>query len=241
LVIKHQHYRKVQSTQDTARDLIDQSEQTPFLVTAEEQTNGRGRHGRQWISPRGNFFGSLVIRAAVVPLRYGEYSFLVAVVLHETIVKFSDRNVRLKWPNDVLLDGHKCAGILIESHGAQNEFLIIGIGVNLYHAPPEEEVGQPAAVLWPDQKPEGENQKLEEFRKQLITSFAQWHDVYCVQGFENVRTAWLKHTHNLGGQITAQTPQGPQSGIFAGIDAQGNLLLTQGKETIKVTTADVLI
>jgi len=241
LVIKHQHYRKVQSTQDTARDLIDQSEQPPFLVTAEEQTNGRGRHGRQWISRRGNFFGSLVIHPTVAPLRYGEYSFLVAVVLHETIVKFSDRNVSLKWPNDVLLDGHKCAGILIESHGAQNEFLIVGIGVNLYHAPPEEEVGQPAAVLWPDQKPEVGNQKSEEFRKQLITSFAQWYDVYCVQGFENVRTAWLKHAHNLGGKITAQTPQGPQSGIFTGIDIHGNLLLTQGAETIKVTTADVLI
>ena len=239
MAINQQHFDQVISTQDTARELLDKNLPLPLLVTAEEQTSGRGRQGRQWISPRGNFFCSFAINAAVPIVRYGEYSFLTAVVLRNTISNFSDRNVSLKWPNDILLDERKCAGILIESYGSQNEFLIIGIGVNLRYAPTEDEVHQPAAALWPDKAPNP--QRKADFMRQLVENFLLWHDRYEKGGFEMIHAAWLKHAHNLARQITVQTPQGPQDGIFAGLDPHGNLLLTRGEETIKVTTADVLI
>lgn len=228
--IKHYHFDVVNSTQDTARELFSQNTQVPFLVTADTQTGGRGRLGRPWISSRGNFFGSLIVVTDMNPARYGEYSFLTAVVLRETIAKFSSEKIMLKWPNDVLSGGKKCAGILIE---AEQDYLIIGIGVNLLHAPPPDAIGYPAAAL-------GIMNKAQ-FTSELIAQWMQWYDKYRRHDFDFVRTEWLRHAHAIGGKVTVQMPHKKLDGIFAGLDGQGNLLLTQGAETIKVTTADVFI
>jgi len=237
--VRYHHFESVGSTQDYARSLLDKGEATPFLVTASEQTQGHGRLGRIWISPRGNFFGSFVMRPAVEPARYSEYSFLTAVVLAGTILKFAKADVTLKWPNDVLLNERKCAGILIESHGLQNEFLIIGMGVNLRHAPPDGDVRTPAAALWPDATVHpAADQK---FKLALMKNFENWHARYQAEGFEIVRNEWLAYAHHLNLPITVQTPTEALAGIFAGIDTHGNLLLTQGLATRKVTTADVAV
>jgi BirA family biotin operon repressor/biotin-[acetyl-CoA-carboxylase] ligase len=213
---------------------LDASETAPFLVTAKQQTAGQGRLGRAWISTPGNFYGSLVWHTAVPPARYGEYSFVAAVSLLSTIKKFTPEKLTLKWPNDVLLAGRKCAGILIESH---DENLIIGIGVNLRHAPPDDAVRTPATALWPEKIP---NPKADlEFTNLLIKGFSYWHEQYERDGFEIIRTEWLRHAHHLGQQITVNTPAETITGIFDGIDQQGNLLLTQGDQTRKITTADV--
>ncbi len=229
LAIKQYHFDQVQSTQDTARELLSDTS-LPFLVTADEQSAGRGRQGRQWLSPRGNFFASLVVRPDVPPAHYSEYSFLTAVILRDTIAVFSEQPVTLKWPNDVLADGKKCAGILIEAeHGS----LIIGIGVNLLYAPPPDVVPYPAAALNIHDK--------QKFTSELMIKWTHWHNIYLRDGFSAIRAEWLCRAHALGHEIAVQTPHKKLHGIFSGLDDQGNLLLTQGTQAVKVTTADVLV
>lgn len=236
--VKFHFFKSIGSTQDKARELLSANEPVPFLVMAQEQTAGKGRLGRVWISPRGNFFGSLGMKPSVPPARYGEYGFLTAVAILHTLMETSDHDFALKWPNDVLLDGRKCCGILIESFGLQNEYLIIGIGVNLRHAPPDDAVNVPAAAIWPNKKGEGRGE-IEEFGKHFWSSFAKWHGIYEAKGFDAIRTEWLAFAHHLNQNIRVKTPTAAHEGIFQGIDAHGNLLLTTGEGTLKVTTADV--
>ncbi len=225
------------STQDLACELIHAHHELPLLVTADEQTNGRGRMGRSWQSPPGNFYGSLAFRASVPPARYGEYSFLMALVLQDTLAEFSQNKITLKWPNDIILDGGKCAGILIESEGMENEFLVIGVGVNLIHAP---HIGAYMPVaLWSD----GANdpQRREIFTQKFLQEFISWHEQYLSEGFAGVRATWLQSAHKLGREITIQVQGKEVVGIFNGIDEQGSLLLTHRGATSKVTAADVRI
>lgn len=226
------------STQNRAKEFLHQHHDLPFLITADEQTAGRGRQGRTWISTRGNFYGSLALRPPVPPMRYHEYSFLSALALRDVITEGApDQTVTFKWPNDILLDGAKCAGILIESDGVDNEFLIIGMGVNLYHAP--DHVFYRTAALWPSRAPDP--LRLHVFAYALGESLLAWQEKYISGGFDLLRDAWLQHAHGLGTEITVKTPVAEISGIFAGIDERGTLLLTHGGETIKVRTADVLL
>lgn len=207
------------------------------MVTAAAQTAGHGRLGRQWQSPPGNFYGSLVVNAAVPMARYGEYSFVTAVALRAAIAAHTRLPVTLKWPNDVLLDGKKCAGILIESGGTQNECLIIGMGVNLRHAPPAETTTYPAAALWPDTPPDAARDSA--FLQSLLTYFDRWHARYQSTGFKAIQGEWLRHAHNLNSTITVKTPATIHTGIFSGIDGRGNLRLTVGMDTLTIHTADV--
>lgn len=191
--------------------------------------------GREWLSPPGNFYGSFALRAEVLPARYGEYSFVAALALRDAIAPRTPQPVAFKWPNDILLDGKKCAGILIETDGMANEFLMIGIGVNLYHAP--DHLSYPAAALWPGSAPDDAGYQA--FAHDLSQSLLTRRNQYLADGFGAVRAAWLEHAHALGAAVTAKTPVAEISGIFAGIDEDGSLLLTQDGREIKVRTADV--
>lgn len=176
----------------------------------------------------------MALRAQTSPARYHECSFLMALVLRDTLAEFTAAQLSLKWPNDVLLDGKKCAGILIESEGVENEFLIIGIGINLYHAP--KDLPYAAAALWPDAAPNPERD--ESFTQKLLGHFMRWHEIYLAEGFATIRNEWLKYAHGLGLHITV-TGDAELAGIFTGIDADGSLLLTHGEETRKVRAGHV--
>jgi BirA family biotin operon repressor/biotin-[acetyl-CoA-carboxylase] ligase len=126
---------------------------------------------------------------------------------------------------------------LIETDGTQNEFLIIGMGVNLRHAPPDDAVRTPAAALWPADAIDPDRDR--KFAEALLENFTAWHARYAAKGFEPIRAEWLRHAHNLHQSITVTTPTETHNGIFNGIDEYGNLLLTQGPRTRKITTADV--
>jgi len=111
----------------------------PEWILAHHQTAGRGRRGRVWANPVGNFSATLVLPQPGTPDRAALRSFVAALALYDTCVAVSGRSdgFALKWPNDVLLNGGKLAGILLESAGAGTamSYLAIGIGVNLVAAP----------------------------------------------------------------------------------------------------------
>jgi BirA family transcriptional regulator, biotin operon repressor / biotin---[acetyl-CoA-carboxylase] ligase len=105
-------------------------------IISDEQTAGRGRENRNWVSRPGNLYASLLLPLAVPPAAVPQLSLIAAVAMHETIAHFCEgANVTLKWPNDCLVNGAKIAGILIESLSASPQAVCIGMGINVAHAP----------------------------------------------------------------------------------------------------------
>lgn len=207
----------------------------PAWILALRQTAGRGRRGRAWAMPAGNFAASLALRPAMPPAEAALYSFVAALAVHDVLARMTHRRLELKWPNDVLLEGGKVAGILLESAGAAGrlERLVVGIGVNLLVAPAAIETGAlpPAAV--------GAEISPEAFLDLLAPAFARREAAFRAEGFAPIRAEWLARAARLGQPVVARTGRDSRSGIFEGVDASGALLLDTGSGRHAVAAADV--
>ncbi|QUS35507.1 biotin--[acetyl-CoA-carboxylase] ligase [Falsirhodobacter algicola] len=209
----------------------------PAWVVAEEQTAGRGRRGRNWVSPRGNFYGSLILEPDLPPERTALLSFAAALALRDACVAVTGMEgiFRLKWPNDVLLNGRKLSGILLER---RHDRLAIGMGVNLIGAPPAEAVETRA--LPPTSLLEETGQRITpaQLLSHLAPAMQRWQ-AELAQGFGPVRKAFLSSCAHLGAPITARTMTEVHEGIFEGIDDSGALELRTSTGIMLIPAADI--
>lgn len=215
----------------------------PTWILAGFQTAGRGRRARPWTSPRGNVHATLVLKptepAETVALR----SFAAALALRDACVALTGLpdSFTLKWPNDVLLNGGKLAGILLESAGlgTPTPVLCIGIGVNLIAAP-DASLVEPGAVPPVSLLHEtGHRITPEAFLDALAPAYAAWEGLFQTQGFAPLRSAWLAHAARLGQPIRARTGHDTREGMFQTIDASGNLILGTPAGPLAIPAAEV--
>nr|WP_249200341.1 biotin--[acetyl-CoA-carboxylase] ligase [Thetidibacter halocola] len=210
----------------------------PAWICAHRQSAGRGRRGRAWAMPEGNFAASLALRTAEPPERRALRSFVAALALFDAVAEAvgSDRGLALKWPNDVLLNGGKMAGILLEGQG---EVLVIGLGVNLVAVPDAAalETGAVAAVSILGET--GVRVGAEDFLDRLAAAYAPWETRLVTYGFEPVRQAWLARAARLGERIVARTARETHEGTFETVDASGALVLKTAKGRESIAAADI--
>ncbi len=212
----------------------------PTWIMAHRQTDARGRRGKVWENPLGNFAATYVCRpkgdAGMAALR----SFSAANALYEALALKIDRNcLALKWPNDVLLNNGKVAGILLESTGTRAgvDWLAIGIGVNLTVAP---EVS--GDMSFPPVSLEGEGGEPtapEEFLSLLASNIATGERIFSELGFAPIRKTWLRRAARLGTEITARTSRETFTGTFETIDDTGQLVLQTRAGQVHIPAADV--
>ncbi|MCB5198142.1 biotin--[acetyl-CoA-carboxylase] ligase [Loktanella sp. TSTF-M6] len=207
----------------------------PTWVVADTQTASRGRRGRTWESPVGNFAATLVYKPNCTPQQAGLRSFMAANALFEALAMSVDRTkLSLKWPNDVLLNEGKVAGILLESagSGAYVDWLSIGIGVNLSDVPPgiTDAAFAPVSLTGEGGTPTDPMQLLARLAADFATQEAKLWEF----GFDIIRADWLRHAARLGEVITARSTRSELTGRFETIDADGNLVLitTDGPQAI---------
>lgn len=207
----------------------------PEWILTLRQTAGRGRRGRAWHDPEGNFAASYLLRPEMPPAQAALYSFVTALALQEALTAATGRpdSFALKWPNDVLLHGAKLAGILLEATGP---YLTIGIGVNLV-AHPEPETGalRPVSLMGET----GLRVTPEELLDLLAPAFAHWQAQFTTYGFDPIRSAWLARAARLGERIVARTVTDSHDGTFEGIDDAGALLLRGPHDLRAIPAADV--
>ena len=215
---------EIDSTHEEARRLAAKGETGPLWLTAARQTAGRGRRGRAWDSPGGNLAATLLLRPERGQSEWAQLSFAAAIATSDAAARFAPQaQLALKWPNDVLADGRKLAGILLEAANGPTPVLAIGIGMNLAHHPEGTEF--PAISL------AGLGVKpptTEDALAALAASFAKWYEVWRGQGFAAIREAWLARAAGLGSRIRARLATEERSGMFEGIDDNGALLLNEG-------------
>lgn len=215
----------------------------PTWIVAGLQTAGRGRRARPWTSPRGNFHGTLVLKPAEPAERVALRSFAAALALRDALVALTGlpASFTLKWPNDVLLNGGKLAGILLESAGlgAAHPVLCIGIGVNLIAAPDATLVEAGATLPVSLLAETGLRITPEAFLEALAPAYARWEDSFRTQGFAPLREAWLASAARLGEVITARTGKDTRQGVFDSIDGNGNLILRMAHGPVAIPAAEV--
>ena len=193
-------------------------------LLARRQISGHGRLGRAWHSIEGNLHLSVLLRPPVL-LWPGHWSILAAVVLADTVQHYLPEPLletgalRLKWPNDLLLDGGKLAGILLEAGSAGEPWLVIGFGVNLAGVPPG--LGRPVADL----ASRCPAPAAEAFAARLLEILQNWRGRYDRDGFAPVRAAWLAVAHRPGEPIAVGMGERRLHGTFRGLGDDGALLL----------------
>lgn len=209
----------------------------PLWILARRQTGGRGRRGRAWIDPPGNFAATLAVRLDEAPARLALRSFVAALALHDALQGLTGLGpaLALKWPNDVLLNGGKLSGILLESGG--QGVLALGIGVNLRHAPPPDpEAAFPPIALRPET---GFDIAPEALLAHLAPAFAAWETRLATYGFGPLRTAFLARAARLGETITARGTTETVTGIFETLDDSGALILATPQGRRAIPAADI--
>ncbi len=196
------------------------------VVQARRQTEGRGRRGRTWISPPGNLYATLIVRPPrTAPL--AELGFVAALGAGEALRDHAP--VRFKWPNDLMLDGRKLGGILVEvAEGAA----AIGIGINIASAPEDTETPATrlAAAVTPDAL-------LDDIRVHFDAWYRRWLD----DGFQPLREAWLRHALGLGQPIRVRLGGETVEGTFGGLDGGGGLLLDLAGARRVIAAGDVFL
>jgi BirA family biotin operon repressor/biotin-[acetyl-CoA-carboxylase] ligase len=222
----------VDSTNAEARRRAEAGEKGPLWITAAHQSAGRGRRGRAWETGEGNLAATLLLTPGVPPAEAAQLSFAAALAVAETVLHFAPRaEVQVKWPNDVLAEGRKVSGILLEGAG---QALAIGIGLNLAHHPEGTEF--PATSLAALGVPAPEPQAA---LVVLAARFAHWQGTWESGGFAPLRMAWMARAGALGRPIRARLPHEERQGAFEGIDASGALLLREPGGLVAITAGEV--
>lgn len=215
---------EVGSTMEEARRALGQGEPGQLWIVARSQSAGRGRHGRQWGSPPGNLYASLLLTEPCEPALAPQLGFVAGLALHDAAAKLlgpSASKLALKWPNDLLLDRAKISGLLLEGESRAGRFsVIIGCGVNIASRP--DDTPYPAAFLRQEQPGAGVEAMLAALSDAWAERFEIWRRP---GGFGPTRTAWLERAAFLGEMITIRLADGPLVGRFAGLDPHGRLEL----------------
>lgn len=212
------------------------------LIWAGEQSAGRGRRGRVWLSPAGNLYCSLVVRPdrpAAEAVQLGFVAGLAVAEAAEALLP-DERIVSCKWPNDVLVGGRKVAGVLLDASSAKDgrcEWVVIGMGINVRWHPGPGEAEFPATSLVAEGAAGLDPARLlEVLAPRLRDGLRRWRE----QGFAPVRQEWLRRAFGLHQEMTVRLHDRLLSGTFSGLDPLGAMMLTAAGQTHVLTAGDVV-
>lgn len=235
---------RLEQTGSTNADALEaglRGEAGGLWIVADRQNAGKGSRGREWVSQQGNLFASLLMRDPAPAINLPQLTFVAALAVRQAMANMAVaqglvRTITLKWPNDILVQGGKASGILLESrNGDTGCLVVVGVGVNCVSHPQdtmhratdlasEGIVAQPVALL-------GE----------IAACMADWLAAWDAgNGFAAVRNAWLAQATGVGQRIHVRLPDRELSGSFAELANDGNLImLLDDGSRVRISTADI--
>ncbi|HET9902548.1 MAG TPA: biotin--[acetyl-CoA-carboxylase] ligase [Xanthobacteraceae bacterium] len=214
----------VGSTNAEALALARAGSRLPAWVMARRQTAGRGRRGRAWVSPPGNLYATLLLIDPCGAELAPQLSFVGGLAAHDAVSEAAlllSLRLRLKWPNDLLLDGRKLAGVLVEGERLGDGTFAVAVGVGINCSSHPENAAYPATNLAVAGSPVVPDELFETLARAMAVRLAQWRRG---ANFSVIRADWLARSFAIGETIRLRTPEETE-GRFAGIDEQGRLLL----------------
>lgn len=234
------YFETIGSTNEKALELARDGAFHGDIVIAEQQTEGKGRRGRAWITPPGkNLAMSVVLRPELPPSRAPEVTLVAAVALAETLNE-AGVTARIKWPNDVQLEGKKVAGILTElmADTERVQAIVLGLGVNL-NSGPDDFPDEVKALSTSVRTARGSSVPRALFTSALLSHLEGWLERWTQEGFEPVRSAWKALSATLGKEILVKGEKVELRGVAEDIDEGGALLVRTEKGLERVLAGDV--
>ena len=237
------YFRQIGSTNTHARSLAERGAREGEIVIAETQTHGRGRLGRRWESPPfTNLYLSFILRPKLPPRHAPQITLAAAVSLVETVGSFLPRDPSIKWPNDILADGKKLAGILTEAacDAERIDYVVLGVGLNInYSAAAMPGALRPRATSMADLI--GADVSRESVLARLIQDMDRCYGELEESGFEALRSRWEAHFALLGRCIQVELGGQTVIGVAQGIDREGALIIEdeQGQRR-RIVAGDVI-
>lgn len=220
------------STNTVACRLADEGAAEGTVVIAEQQSGGKGRMGRQWVSPAGvNLYCSIILRPPILPVAAPQLTFLSVIAVARAVEQLTTLSSRIKWPNDLLINGRKVAGLLNEMSAETDKinYVVLGIGVNLNMTAAQfpQELRHPATSLFLES---GGTVNRTEFTRVLLQEFDRLYAVFLEEGYGPARKEWLERSGLLGARVSVSDGGRAKTGRVAGIGELGELLLHTGEQ-----------
>lgn len=236
-------YKRITSTNNVAKSLAEEGAPEGTVVIAESQSEGRGRLGRIWVSPpRDGLYLSIVLKPAIPIAEMWQIGYVAAVAVAEAINEISELDARVKWPNDIIVNGRKVAGILVEVDncgGTHEPAVIIGIGININMKEFPEDVADKATSLAIECSKEFDVDNMESC---LLSSMHKWYSIYQDEGFDPIFNRLLELDCVIGQQVTIQTPNGVVTGKAISINKDGNLIVqSEDGQEIAIFAGDTIL
>lgn len=234
------HYCSVtESTNNDAKKMAQEGAPNGTLVIAERQQGGRGRMGRAWNSPRGGLWLSIVLRPELSPVDAPKLTIMSAVAVAEAIIQATGVFAKIKWPNDILVDGKKVCGILTEMSAEMDiiNHVIIGIGINVNNSDFPKELKDKSISLC---QIKGQQVSRIVLLSTLLEKLEHYYAIAETEGFEEIFKKWRLLCVNLGQKVKIIGKNNSFEGIVLDIDTSGALLIkTISGQVMKVMSGDV--
>lgn len=243
-------FDKIDSTSLEAKRLIDRGVADSYVITASEQSLGKGRDGKFWCSPKGNLYFSIVFSHKNKLSNLSQISLVVSLSCYEAVQHLLENSelslfpmsFKIKWPNDLLINDKKFCGILLESvpyinssKGELINYLVIGIGINLVSSPKD------SNYLSTSLQEEGiqynsYNALLHKIMERFTINYKLWQ----TEGFSNIRSKWIKNAYNIDKKISVNMNGKKIFGFFKDLDDEGQMIIESDCGDIhKIATCDI--
>jgi BirA family biotin operon repressor/biotin-[acetyl-CoA-carboxylase] ligase len=233
-----EHIASIGSTSAELMARARAGETGPLWLVADEQTAGRGRRARQWRSPKGNLYASLLLRDAAPAEAVAQLSLVLALALRDAVTGFARGRAapaEIKWPNDLMLGGRKTAGLLLEGGGGGDKrFVVAGFGVNIVSHP--EGTTHPATHLEAEGYYCARDALFTQLSAAVVARLALWRRG---EGIEFIRTDWQSHAYGLGRPMTINTAAESFTATPRGLDDAGRLIVLRDGRELAVSSAEV--
>ena len=236
-------YRSIGSTNDRAAELARADEPEGTIVVAEEQTEGRGRFQRQWHSPpQGGIYLSVLLRPPFAPDRAPGISIMTGLALAETLDPYCPGQVRIKWPNDNLIDSRKAVGILTElsAEPGRVEYVIVGVGINV-NMQSEDFLDELKPIATSVRVVSGQSHSRVKLLQQFLRQMEREYELYCRGGLASSRERLRRFSSLIGKRVTLTVGKRFKEGEVLDIDTNGALVLRTAKGDETITSGEVTI
>jgi len=236
-------FRELTSTNDMAKEIAMKGAKEGTVIVAETQTRGRGRLGREWVSPQGGLWFSIILRPKVSPRDAPKLTLMISVAVAKTISKLFDLEAEIKWPNDILVKGKKVSGILTETNtkGDTLNFAVVGVGINanlnLHDFPSN--LRDSSTTLKEELQKEID---CEAFLRSLLEQTEHYYNTFMQGNFGAILAEWKRLSKFLGSYVEVTSFDEKVVGWATDIDENGALIVRlRDQTTRKIVSGDVII